>query len=396
MRYWNRLTSILGGRQILVALGALYVVVALGRAVWNVSQGTPLLPIAVITTFIGGSGLVLLVGGYRLPETDVHADFYSTIAGWCLVAIAAMLSILALYHLQPDTDLPEPNRLVPILTAFSAVGGYGVGLYAAQAKTNALELERRNRRLQRVQARLERSNERLEESNERLEQFAYAASHDLQEPLRMVSSYLQLIDRRYGEQLDDEGEEFLEYALDDVLADVRKDLEFRIDETNADVTVEELPRVEGNENQLRQLFQNLVSNALEYSGDEAPVVHVSAERDGNEWIVSVRDEGIGIEHDDHAQIFEIFQRLHTHEEHAGTGIGLALCKRIVERHGVRASEARSCSTDSRSESVGGDIWVESTAGDGSVFSVTLPALDEQDEDRSSESVSNCGARRGDG
>ena len=228
---------------------------------------------------------------------------------------------------------------------------------------------------------------RLEESNERLEQFAYAASHDLQEPLRMVSSYLQLIEDRHADDLDEEAGEFLAFAvdgaermhdmiegllkysrvdtrgdafepveLDDVLDDVRDDLQVKILETGAEVTVEDLPRVEGDEGQLRQLFQNLIDNALEYSGDEPPRVHVGAERVGDEWSLSVSDEGIGIDPDDADTVFEVFQSLHAPDEHGGTGIGLALCERIVERHG-------------------GEIRVESEPGEGATFYFTLPAAD---------------------
>ncbi|SDQ49060.1 PAS domain-containing protein [Natronobacterium texcoconense] len=227
----------------------------------------------------------------------------------------------------------------------------------------------------------------LEASNERLEQFAYAASHDLQEPLRMVSSYLQLIERRYENDLDDDGQEFLEYAVDGaermkemidglleysrvesrgkplepvdlecVLEDIREDLALQIEDADADVTVESLPRVLGDAGQLRRLFQNLLSNAIVYSGDEPPVIQVSAERVGDDWAITVRDEGIGIDLDQQERIFEVFQRLHSQEEQPGTGIGLALCRRIVERHG-------------------GEIRVDSEPGEGSAFVVTLPAVD---------------------
>ncbi|WP_254763517.1 PAS domain S-box protein [Natrinema marinum] len=228
---------------------------------------------------------------------------------------------------------------------------------------------------------------KLEASNERLEQFAYAASHDLQEPLRMVTSYLRLLEDRYADALDGDGEEFIAHAVDGaermremidglleysrvetrgdplepvdleaVLEDVREDLQVRIEERDADISVEPLPCVEGDESQLRQVFQNLLSNALEYSGDEPPRVRVSAERTDGAWEVAVADEGIGIDPDDQERIFRVFQRLHAPEKHAGTGIGLALCKRIVERHG-------------------GEIRVDSTPGEGATFSVTLPAVD---------------------
>ena len=236
------------------------------------------------------------------------------------------------------------------------------------------------------QRRLEETVAKLEESNERLEQFAYAASHDLQEPLRMVSSYLQLIDRRYGNEIDAEGQEFIEFAVDGaermremidglleysrvetagqplepvdlerVLEDVLDDLTVQIEEEDATVTVEELPRVRGDAGQLRQVFQNLLSNAITYSGDEPPQVHVSAEREGATWRVDVRDDGIGIDPAEANQVFEVFNRLHGREEYAGTGIGLALCERIVERHG-------------------GEIWVDSEPGEGATFSMTLPAV----------------------
>ncbi|ELY46197.1 PAS domain S-box protein [Natronorubrum tibetense] len=230
---------------------------------------------------------------------------------------------------------------------------------------------------------------RLEASNERLEQFAYAASHDLQEPLRMVSSYLQLIERRYADEFDEEGEEFLAYAVDgadrmrdmieglleysrvetkgdplepidleDVIDDVLGNLRLQIEETDAEISVGDLPRVSGDGDQLRQVFQNLLSNAIEYSGDEPPMIDIDAERAGSRWRIDIEDEGIGIDPDETERIFEVFQRLHSREEHPGTGIGLALCQRIAERHG-------------------GEIRVDSDPGEGSTFSVVLPAADEQ-------------------
>ncbi|WP_126661086.1 PAS domain-containing sensor histidine kinase [Haloterrigena salifodinae] len=229
--------------------------------------------------------------------------------------------------------------------------------------------------------------QKLRESNERLEQFAYAASHDLQEPLRMVSSYLQLLDQRYGDELDEDGREYINFAVDGaarmremidglleysrvetqgdpfepigletVLEDVLDNLQFRIEEHDTEITSEDLPEVEGDASQLRQVFQNLLENAIEYSGDAPPQVHISAERAGNKWVVSVSDDGIGIDPDDQDRIFEIFQRLHSREEHDGTGIGLALCNRIVERHG-------------------GEIWIDSEPDDGTTFSFSLPAVE---------------------
>lgn len=224
----------------------------------------------------------------------------------------------------------------------------------------------------------------LEASNERLEQFAYAASHDLQEPLRMVSSYLQLLERRYADELDTDGQEFIEFAVDGadrmremidglleysrvetrgdpleptdleaVFDDVLTDLQLQIEESNAEITAETLPCVEGDASQLRQVFQNLLDNAIEYSGDDTPRIHVAAKEAGSEWLLSVTDEGIGIDAENHDRVFEVFQRLHTQDEHSGTGIGLALCRRIIERHG-------------------GDIWIDSEPDEGTRVSFTLP------------------------
>ena len=230
---------------------------------------------------------------------------------------------------------------------------------------------------------------KLATSNERLEQFASAASHDLQEPLRMVTSYLQLLERRYGDELGEDGEEFIDYAVDgaermqemidglleysrvetqgepfdsvdleQVIEDVRTDLQIQIEQSGAEITTDPLPTVHGDGSQLRQVFQNLLSNAIEYSGEDPPRIHVSAEREGPRWRISVRDEGVGIDPDDADRIFEVFQRLHSREESEGTGIGLALCKRIVERHS-------------------GEIRVESEPGEGATFSFTLPAVEDE-------------------
>ncbi len=228
---------------------------------------------------------------------------------------------------------------------------------------------------------------KLKESNERLEQFAYAASHDLQEPLRMVSSYLQLIKERHDDEFGEETQEFLAFAvdgaermremidglleysrvetegesfepvdLDGVLDDVLENLQFKIEEYGAEISAESLPQVEGDRNQFTQVFQNVLDNAIEYSGDEPPRVSVSAERSGDQVTVSVSDKGIGIDPEQQDRVFEVFQRLHSRDEHAGTGIGLSLCRRIIERHG-------------------GEIWVESEPGKGTTVSFTLPAAD---------------------
>jgi PAS domain S-box-containing protein len=232
--------------------------------------------------------------------------------------------------------------------------------------------------------RLKQQAEELARSNAELEQFAYVASHDLQEPLRMVASYTQLLARRYRGKLDEDADEFIRYAVDgatrmqaliqDLLIYSRvgtRGKEFGLVETEAAfdravavlapaiaesgavVTHDPLPKVRADDGQLVQLFQNLIGNAVKFRGSAAPRVHAAAVERDREWVFSIQDNGIGIEPQYVDRIFVIFQRLHGHGEFPGTGIGLAICKKIVERHGGR-------------------IWVESQAGRGSTFGFTLP------------------------
>ena len=224
---------------------------------------------------------------------------------------------------------------------------------------------------------------KLQQSNAELEQFAYVASHDLQEPLRMVASYVQLIERRYKGKLDPDADEFIAYAvdganrmrglIDDLLTYSRvarlgkpfeptnlestldiavKNLQASITENCAVVTHDKLPVVMADGGQLVQLLQNLIGNAIKFHGKEPPRVHVSAQVKENEYLFSVRDNGIGIAPEYYDRLFKIFQRLHTREEYTGSGIGLAVCKRIVERHGGR-------------------IWIESQVEKGSTIYFTL-------------------------
>jgi PAS domain S-box-containing protein len=223
----------------------------------------------------------------------------------------------------------------------------------------------------------------LERSNKELEQFAYVASHDLQEPLRMVSSYMQLLAKRFEGQLDEKAKKYINYAVDGavrmqrlindlltlsrvgtrgksfqrtdshaVFGDALRNLQAAIEESGSLVTNDDLPTIRADASQLIQVFQNLIANAVKFRGETPPRIHVSAQDQGGEWLFSVRDNGIGIDPQFADKLFVIFRRLHTRQEYPGTGIGLAVCKRIVERHGGR-------------------IWFESELGKGATFFFTI-------------------------
>jgi signal transduction histidine kinase len=248
----------------------------------------------------------------------------------------------------------------------------------------ALEEKQVRKERRQAEADLARKAEELARSNRDLEQFAYVASHDLQEPLRMVAAYTQLLAERYTGKLDENADKYIRYALEGALRMqtlVKDLLEFSrvgrdrkstplagetvvlealenllaaLLESGAVVHHQGLPAVNGDHTQLVQLFQNLIGNAIKFRGEKAPVITVTAEKLAAEWVFSVSDNGIGIAAEHVEAIFVIFQRLHTRAEYAGNGVGLAICKKIVEQHGGR-------------------IWVESKAGEGASFKFTLPA-----------------------
>ncbi len=246
------------------------------------------------------------------------------------------------------------------------------------------EIRTSNEELRHAQNNLRQLVNELKISNKELEQFAYVASHDLQEPLRMITSFTQLLEKRYIGQLDEDADDYISFIVDGAhrmkdliddllefsrlntevrefelvimeiaLEDVLRNLKPAIKENKAQISHDNLPNIVGDHVQIVQLLQNLIGNAIKFHGNNPPDIHISVENLGNEWLFSVSDNGIGIDKNHQAQIFSIFKRLHTREEYPGTGIGLSISKRIVERHK-------------------GKIWIESELGKGTTFYFTIP------------------------
>ena len=246
--------------------------------------------------------------------------------------------------------------------------------------------------LKNLEDELKSKNDDLERSNKELEQFAYVASHDLQEPLRMVASYTELLEEKYKGKLDEKADKYIGYAVDGakrmqglindllvlsrvntrakpfepvdcnlLLKKVLRGMGSTIDENQANIEVGSLPTVVGDETQLFQLFQNLIGNAIKFHGAEKPVVKIASKQQDSTWIFSVQDNGIGIDPQFFDRVFIIFQRLHERGAYQGTGIGLSISKKIVERHG-------------------GKIWIESEPDKGTTFYFSLPDNPEPKED----------------
>ncbi len=255
-----------------------------------------------------------------------------------------------------------------------------------EAEQAQAEAERARRKIETANRAIERSNLELQRSNEELGHFAYVASHDLQEPLRAISGCVQILQRRYEGQLDERADQFIQHAVDGtqrmqtlildllaysrvgthdqklseievqtLIAHVKISLSEQIAESNAQITQDAMPTVVGDAQQLEQVWQNFISNAIKFRGDKAPQIHLSATRDeaSKSWVFSVSDHGPGIEPQYFERIWVMFQRLHSRSEYPGTGIGLAICKKIIERHG-------------------GTVSVESKVGEGTIFRFSIP------------------------
>ena len=245
--------------------------------------------------------------------------------------------------------------------------------------TNTDVTERKN-----IEEDLKITMDELKQSNKELEQFAYITSHDLREPLRMITSFLQLLERRYKDQLDQDAHEFIGFAVngakrldtmtndllkysqisnkkreaipvdfEHVLEHTLENLKVQIEENNAIITHDPLPTIVGDEELKVQLFQNIIGNAIKYRSQETPKIHISTIKEKNQYLFSIKDNGIGMSPKHLEKIFTIFQRLHTNEEYEGTGIGLAIAQKIIHQQG-------------------GQIWVESEIGKGTTFYFTIP------------------------
>ncbi len=344
-----------------------------------------------------------------IPEQAAYAAAHRTMRlNLIFLGIVAALALAAAWTGGDFFVLRQVRGLVEAAKRLSkgdlaarsgvAPGPGELGQLARSFDDMAASLQRHVGDLERAQAELKALNEELEQrvlertaelrrSNEDLEQFAYVASHDLQEPLRMITSYVTLLRQREGSKLDQNSQQFIAFALDgatrmqqliqDLLAysrvgkqggdfepaDLREacaaalaNLRAAFEKAGAEVTRDSLPTVKGDLSLLTQLFQNLVGNALKFHGEAPPKIHVGCQRKGAVWELAVSDNGIGIAPQDFERIFVVFQRLHSQDKFPGTGIGLSVCKKIVERHGGR-------------------IWVESKPGKGATFFFTIPAME---------------------
>jgi PAS domain S-box-containing protein len=298
---------------------------------------------------------------------------------------------LAEYYRANDQKVIEEGKAIPIEEEADLIDGhhtfiankfpiydndgkpYGVGSISTDITKHKL-----------LEKQMKTTMNELKRSNKELERFAYVSSHDLQEPLRMVTLYSQLLEKRYKDSLDADADDFIEYIVDNakrmkyliddlleysrvsnqvkefenidlekVLENILSNLSILLVENNADVTYNSLPTIFADKNQMIQVFQNLITNAIKFRGKKPPKIDISAQKGNKEWIFSVKDNGIGINPKHRKQIFEVFKRLHTREEYPGTGIGLSIAQKIIQKHGGR-------------------IWVESELGKGSTFFFTIP------------------------
>lgn len=307
----------------------------------------------------------------RILKSGIHSqDFYKDM--WATLLRGGIYHCRMINRHKHGSLYEEEVRIAPVRNASGKITNF------ISVKTNIAPLLE-------VQRALETANAKLSRSNAELEQFAHVASHDLQEPLRTVTCSLQLLKKHCSGLLDKRADQFISLAvagslrmrnlIDDLLALSKVDaatmnlvatdtsavlqqaienLSNAISESGAKLSYSELPTIVATPSMLVQLFQNLISNAIKFHGDQVPVIHIAATREGPFWQFSVKDQGIGIDSQYFERIFHLFERLHTRDEYPGTGLGLTICQTIVARHGGR-------------------IWLKSSPGQGSTFFFTLPA-----------------------
>lgn len=316
-----------------------------------------------------------------------------------LLALIGFAVLVITAYALADTYVQDPTVQMWFFTILVA-GIATIGIAGMAVFRPLIQEHERTRRSfeQEKQELLQEAEERIreveayahevEQANADLERFAQVASHDLKEPVRMISSYIGLLEERYGDDLDEEAQEYMGYAvdgahrlrdlidgllayarvgdaeqsfhrvdLDEALDDAIANLQRRIDASDARIDRTDLPVIHGVRPQLSQVFQNLIGNAIKFSGDQDPQIRIWAQRDGDEWTINVQDHGLGFDAEREHRIFDIFQR--AHEDQEGQGVGLAVCRRIIDRHR-------------------GEIWAEAKPGTGATFRFTLPVPDEED------------------
>jgi signal transduction histidine kinase len=347
------------------------------RVTWSIGRR-----IGVVLTLIIGAGLALIVFISRSAVNALPAE--AALFTDLLIAAFLILSIGAGWWIVHYVDSSIENLRAG--TEMIRVGGQRQNAPGPVAPLEAATVAEEE--LQKARDDLAKRTAELARTNAELDQFASVVSHDLQEPLRMITAYINLLQTQYGGKLDRDADEFIGYAIDgtkrmqrlindlltysrvgtrgkefipadcnEVLARSLLNLIAAIDESGARITHDQLPTVPCDEFQLGQLFQNLIDNAIKYRGGKPAEIHVGCLRDGEMWRFAVTDNGIGIAPEFAERVFVIFQRLHTRQEYPGTGVGLAICKKIVERHR-------------------GKIWLESEPGKGSTFYFSLPIAQE--------------------
>ncbi|MBD3226898.1 MAG: PAS domain S-box protein [Candidatus Lokiarchaeota archaeon] len=291
-------------------------------------------------------------------------------------------------HMDDDKIQPRIEKIIkiPLFDEFRHFDVHISKIENFRGKPCIVESFRDITEIKRTEKKLKSYAERLERSNKELEQFAYVASHDLQEPLRSIGSFAQLLSRRYKDKLDADANDFIKFIVDgsnrmkmlindlltysriesrgkpfemvsgeEIIKIVMSNLREKIDDNNVKITHDYLPNIFGDKSQLIRLFQNLIENAIKFRGEKPARIHISAEKEENYWKFAIKDNGIGIEKKHFDRIFIIFKRLHTKEEYPGSGLGLALCKKIIKRHNGR-------------------IWVDSELNKGSTFYFTIPII----------------------